>query len=252
MNSLKPAFCISGGDLVMDSLAVDENRANQLYDIYEDCCKRLTAPLYNTIGNHEVFGITVPDLVSRNHPDWGKGLFKRRLGNGATYRSFDHQGAHCVLLDTVGIEAAEDGRTHRYIGQIGLEQLAWLKSDLDGLAPNTPVILVGHIPLFTLYDLIKNGMNTPLGRSSVLTDGGELYSLIAKYRVFGQFEGHIHVNELYQYKGIPFIDTAAVCGAWWAGARDGHPEGFNLVHVYEDGLEAEYVTYGWDAAKYAS
>ncbi|MFC1551947.1 metallophosphoesterase family protein [Candidatus Latescibacterota bacterium] len=109
MNSLKPDFVIGGGDFVSDSLAVDEDRANLVYGIYEDCIKNFETPLYNVMGNHEVFGITAPEKVSRNHPDWGKELFKKRLGDGRTYRSFDHNGVHFLLLDSVGIEKKEDG-----------------------------------------------------------------------------------------------------------------------------------------------
>ncbi len=46
MNSLKPDFVISGGDLVMDVLEVDEQRAVMLYDLYLDCRKKFTVPVH--------------------------------------------------------------------------------------------------------------------------------------------------------------------------------------------------------------
>jgi len=250
MNSLKPDFAISGGDLVMDVLGADEERANVLYDLYSECCQSFDMPVYNVMGNHEVFGITVPEKVSESHPEWGKEMFKRRLGDGRTYRSFDHKGVHFLLLDSVGIEKNEDKPGHHYIGEIGEEQMAWLKNDLGGVAADTPIVAVAHIPLFTWYQQIQNGPNFPSSRGAVLTDGKDLYDLLMGRRFFGILEGHIHINELYVYKGVKFIDTGAVCGGWWRGPRDGHPEGFNLVHVYEDGIENEYIEYGWDATKY--
>jgi len=250
MNSLKPDFAVSGGDLVMDALAADEERANMLYDMYIECCKSFDMPLYNVMGNHEVFGITVPDKVPENHPDWGKEMFKRRLGDGRTYKSFDHKGVHFLLLDSVGIVKKENGPGHEYIGRIGREQFNWLKEDLAGIPPDTPVVAVAHIPYFTWWPQILDGPTQPCGRSTVLTDGKELFDMLMERRFFGMLEGHIHINELYVYFDSKFIDTGAVCGGWWNGPRDGHPEGFNLVHVYEDGIEAEYVTYGWDASKY--
>jgi 3',5'-cyclic-AMP phosphodiesterase len=248
MNSLKPDFVIGGGDFVMDSLAVDEDRANLVYGIYTECIKNFEAPLYNVMGNHEVFGITAPEKVSRNHPEWGKEMFKKRLGDGRTYRSFDHNGVHFLLLDSVGIEKKEDG-SFNYIGEIGAEQFAWLRTDLAAMAPGTPVIAVAHIPLITVYHQITNPTHQN-ARGTVITDGGEFYKLISEYNFMGFLEGHIHVNELYQYKGAKIIDTAAVSGGWWNGSRDGHPEGFNLIHVYEDEITNEYMTYGWDASKY--
>ncbi|MFC1692409.1 metallophosphoesterase [Candidatus Latescibacterota bacterium] len=251
MNSLEPDFAVSGGDLVSDSLAVDESRAVMLYDMYKECSRQFTVPLYNVMGNHEVFGIRVPDLVPEDHPEWGKEMFKKRLGEGKTYRSFDHKGIHFLLLDSVGIEKSEGEPGHNYIGEIGSEQMAWLRDDLTAMAPQTPVIAVAHIPLFTLYPQIQSGPTFASARSTVLTDGKELFELLMQHRLFGFLEGHIHVNETYIYKDARFIDTAAVSGNWWDGDRDGHPEGFNLVHVYEDGIESEYITYGWDASKYA-
>lgn len=251
MNSLKPDFVVSGGDLVMDALAVDEQRSVMLYDLYIDCCKKFQVPVYDVMGNHEVFGITVPDKVSQNHPDWGKEMFKKRLGDGRTYRSFDHKGIHFLLLDSVGIEKDEEGPAYNYIGEIGSEQMAWLKNDLAGISPDMPVIAVAHIPLYSLYRQIKNGPTAQWGRSSVLTDGRELHDLLVQYNFLGLLEGHIHVNELYLYKGDKFINTAAVSASWWDGPRDGHPEGFNLIHVFEDEITNEYITYGWDASRYA-
>ena len=250
MNSLKPDFAISGGDLVMDVLEADENKATTLYDLYEKCCMNFDMPVHNVMGNHEVFGIRVPDLVPQGHPDWGKELFKRRLGDGATYRSFDHKGIHFVLFDSIGIEPSEDG-AFDYFGELGAEQLAWLEMDLAAIPAGMPVVGVTHIPLFSLYYQVKNGPLSPWGRGGVINDGKPLCDILSKHRVLGILEGHIHVNELYEYKDTRYVDTAAVSGSWWSGPRDGHPEGFNLVHVYEDEIICEYITYGWDASKYA-
>ncbi len=250
MNSLQPDFVVSGGDLIMDALGEDESRATLLYDMYIECAKEFDVPLYNTLGNHEVFGVYVPGKVPESHPLWGKEMFKKRLGEGATYRSFDHKDVHFVLLDSVGIVPNEGKPGHHYIGQIGDEQMAWLKSDLDKLAPETPVVAVSHIPLFTFYPQIQNGPTFRTPDGTAITDGKPLFDLLSGRRLFGFLQGHIHVNELYAYKNMQYIDTGAVSGGWWGGPRDGHPEGFNLVTVWEDGVTAEYVTYGWDASKY--
>ena len=250
MNLLRPEFAISGGDMVMDALAVDETRAVMLYDMYIECCKHFNMPIYNVMGNHEVFGIYSPDKVPENHPEWGKEMFKKRLGEGRTYRSFDYKGVHFLLLDSVGIEKNIDQPGYHYIGELGFEQIEWLLHDIKNIPYNMPVIAVTHIPLFTWYEQIRYGTTYPSSRGLVLTDGLELFNILIDRSWFVILEGHIHVNEIYMYKGGTFVDTAAVCGAWWSGPRDGHPEGFNLVHVYEDGIETEYTTYGWDAARY--
>lgn len=250
MNSLKPDFALGGGDYVMDCLFADEARANQLYDLYSECAKSFTMPVHHVMGNHEVFGIYVPDKVPENHPDWGKGLFKKRLGEGATWRSFDHQGVHFVLLDSVAWSKNPDKPGHRYFGQIGEEQLAWLKADLAKLAPDTPVIAASHIPLFSFYTQIFDGFTTPTPDSEVITDGKALMEAFSSVKLLAHLEGHMHINELFTYRGTQYFDTGAVSAGWWGGPFHEHPEGFNLVTVWNDGVTAEYITYGWDASKY--
>ncbi len=250
MNSLKPDFALGGGDYVMDALGADEKRAVELYDLYAECAKTFAMPVHLVMGNHEVFGPYVPDKVPVNHPEWGKEMFKKRLGGGATYRSFDHKGVHFVLLDSVGLVKHTDKPGFRYIGEIGGEQLAWLKSDLAKLSPDTPVIGASHIPIFSFYTQIFNGFTTPTPASEVITDAKPLFETLMARRLFGYLEGHMHINERYEYMGSPFIDTGAVSAGWWGGPFNGHPEGFNHVTVWEDRITTEYVTYGWDATKY--
>ena len=250
MNSLKPDLAISGGDLVMDALAVDETRANMLYDMYSDCCRRFEMPVYDIIGNHDLFGIYVPDKVPVDHPEWGSEMFRRRLGEGRTYRSFDHKGVHFVLLDSMQLEKNTDKPGYKYYNAIGAEQMAWLRNDIGALPADTSVIAVSHIPLFTRFvKVIGPLLATP--KKWKITDGKELYDILTTRRLLGLFQGHIHVNEVYEYKQTKFVDGGAVCGSHWSEPYDGHPEGFNLVDVYEDGIETTYTTYGWDGSKYA-
>lgn len=251
INSLRPEFAISGGDQVMDALAVDETRANLLYDMYIECCEQINMPVYNVIGNHEVFGIYSPDKVPEDHPEWGKEMFKKRLGEGKTYRSFDYKGVHFLLLDSVGIKKNIDQPGYHYIGELGFEQIEWLLQDIKKIPHDIPIIAVTHIPLFTWFSQILHGPTYPSSRDSILTDGLELLHMLIDRRWFVILEGHIHANEIYIYKGGRFIVTAAVCGDFWSGPYlDGHPEGFNLVHVYENGIQTEYITFGWDASQY--
>jgi hypothetical protein len=40
-----------------------------------------------------------------------------------------------------------------------------------------------------------------------------------------------------------------VCGNWWKGPRDGHPEGFAVLTVRGDEVQWRYETYGFIADK---
>ena len=55
-------------------------------------------------------------------------MFRRRLGDGATYTSFDHKGWHFIILDGIGFTPER-----RYYGHIDSLQLEWLKQELDAI-----------------------------------------------------------------------------------------------------------------------
>ena len=60
-------------------------------------------------------------------------------------------------------------------------------------------------------------------------------------------QGHTHIRETVMYNGRQFITTGAVCGNWWKGPRDGHPEGFGVVTVRGADVSWRYETYGFTA-----
>ncbi|HDR90251.1 MAG TPA: hypothetical protein ENN63_11580 [Bacteroidetes bacterium] len=56
VNSLQPDFVIMGGDMIMDALNQQESRVDSLYSLYDSLSALIQVPVYNTIGNHEIFG----------------------------------------------------------------------------------------------------------------------------------------------------------------------------------------------------
>jgi len=68
VNNLNPDFVITGGDLVMDSLGQSFEKADQLYNLYIECQNHFNMPVYNPMGNHELFGIYKESGVEKIHP----------------------------------------------------------------------------------------------------------------------------------------------------------------------------------------
>ena len=142
VNALDPDFVITGGDLVMDVLGSSYGRADTLYNLYTDMIKGFNMPVYNTIGNHENYGYSSIPKVDPDHPEYGQKIFENRIGK--RFYSFDHKGWHFMILD--GIEKGDDNRGS-YIGKVDDTQLTWIKEDLEKLDPETPIVVVTHIPL---------------------------------------------------------------------------------------------------------
>lgn len=96
------------------------------------------------------------------------------LGTG--WQSFDHKGVHFVGLNNVA-DLKPGGMAH-----IGEEQLAWLAKDLAGLSASTPVVVFGHIPLWTVYE--QWGWGTD--------DSAQALALLQRFGSVTVLNGHIH------------------------------------------------------------
>ncbi|TFG95579.1 MAG: metallophosphoesterase [Calditrichales bacterium] len=243
INGLNPDFVITGGDLIMDALGQSEGRADSLYTLYENLTGAFKMPVYNTMGNHEVFGLYTDSGIPESHPLYGKNMFKERLGEGATYRAFNHKGWHFILLDGIGFTPER-----RYIGYVDSMQLAWLANDLATVDKNTPIVVSTHIPFYTIYPQMKNGPLTAASQGSVITNGPDVLKLFAAHNLQLVLQGHLHIVEEIKYGKTTFITAGAISAAWWRGARDGFPEGFAFVNVRGNTFSWEYTTYGWEAA----
>src|ERR1700723_1474518 len=104
-------------------------------------------------------------------------LYKQRFGKGTVgngWYSYNHKGVHFVGLNNcVQVDA---------MGNLGAEQLAWLKADLLGLSNSTPIVVLVHIPFWMVYE--KWGWGT--------ADGAQGLALLKRFGSVTVLNGHIH------------------------------------------------------------
>jgi hypothetical protein len=158
--SVKPDFIIHTGDV--SQLSKDEE-----FDDAEQMLKSLGLPLFFIPGEHDMLD-----------PDGGK-AFLDRFGKGTRgsgWYSFDHRGVHFVAL--VNVADLKPGG----MGNLGAEQLAWLKNDLAGRSSSTPIVVFAHIPLWTVY--ADWGWGTD--------DSEQALKLLARFGSVTVLNGHIH------------------------------------------------------------
>lgn len=245
LNKIGPDFVITGGDLIMDALGKSWERADSLYKLYDQTIEHLNVPLYNTMGNHEIYGIYKESHADRSHPEFGEKIYEKRIGK--RYYSFDHKGWHFIIIDSV--DETEEGGA--YEGNVGEEQMAWIAEDLKNLDPETPIVISTHIPMTTVF---YNITNDPLKANSpniVIKNTPELLKLFEGYNLKLVLQGHMHILEEIKVNGVTFITGGAISGRWWTGPYHGVEEGFVLVHACDDGsFSWEYIDYGWHGEKY--
>jgi 3',5'-cyclic AMP phosphodiesterase CpdA len=125
--------------------------------------------------------------------------YLKRFGKetkGAGWYSFDHHGVHFVGLVNVASQGTDKG-----LGILGPEQLDWLKADLAGLTASTPVVVFGHVPLWTVYP--QWGWGTE--------DGQQALGYLKRFGSVTVLNGHIH-QILQKVEGNVTFHTARSTG----------------------------------------
>ncbi|MGA9971923.1 MAG: hypothetical protein WA785_23840 [Candidatus Acidiferrales bacterium] len=240
IEAAKPEFAICGGDLVYDVLGVGRPRADMLFDLYQHTEDSLKIPLRHTIGNHDLFGVLTKSGVAPTDPSYGKKMYQDRVG-ARTYYSFDHKGYHFIVLDSIWPTP-----DRFWEGRIDDVQLRWLRDDLSGIAPYAPVVVITHVPLITGY--LAYGPKPdgePRYDTVSIANSSDVISLFEGHNILAVLQGHLHINEVVNYKNCQYVCCGAVCGNWWHGPRLAFPEGYTVVSLRDGKISWRYETYGF-------
>ncbi len=239
--TLHADFAIQGGDHIFDGLGVPLTRSLPLYTMYDETQQQLGLKTYHTVGNHDVLGIYAASGMNPGDANYGKSYFEQRIG--PLYQSFDHKGVHFIVLDSIGL-TPERG----YYGLIDEAQMQWLKADLAKVPAPMPVIVISHIPLVTAYaEYNKPPATSPKYNGLSVSNAWQVLPLFEGRHLIGVLQGHTHVNERVEWRGVPYITSGAVSGNWWKGVHMGATEGFTVCTVRDGKLSTRYETYGFHA-----
>jgi 3',5'-cyclic AMP phosphodiesterase CpdA len=152
-----PDFMIHTGDITQNSKAAEFDTASQVIKGAK------VDEVFYVPGEHDFIddGLQYKQRFGRNS-----------IGNG--WYSYNHRGVHFVGLNNcVQVDA---------MGNMGGDQLAWLKSDLAGLSHSTPIVVFAHIPLWMIYE--KWGWGTK--------DGEQALTMLKPFGSVTVLNGHIH------------------------------------------------------------
>jgi 3',5'-cyclic AMP phosphodiesterase CpdA len=135
------------------------------FDTLDQCMKSLRQrDIVCVPGEHDIIGANASLYMER----FGQGS----LGRG--WRSFNHKGVHFIGLNNA---AQLDG-----LGDIGDDQLEWMKKDLVGVSSSTPIVVFAHIPLWAVYP--QWGWATK--------DSEQALDLLKRFGSVTILNGHIH------------------------------------------------------------
>ncbi len=236
INGMKPDFVISGGDQIDDALEQNFERADLLFNLYSSLVKKLEMPLYNVMGNHDIFGTYKKSGVDPAHPEFGKKMFEKRLNK--KYYAFEHKGWHFIILDSI-----KPTDNDSYIGEIDPEQIEWIKGDLLALDKKVPVVIASHATFYTIMPQIDNRFKY---KKFTVNNSQEVLEMFKDHNLKFVLQGHVHNYESIQSRGIWFISGGAVCAGWWEGAFHGLEEGFVEFKISGEKFTWKYIDYGWE------
>ena len=170
-----PAFVLHTGDV--SHLSKPEE-----FGMARDLLKELRVDRVHTVpGEHD----TMDDGVS------GYLKFFDHDGRGRSWYSFDQGGVHFVGLNNVL------NFSTGHLAALGDEQLSWLKADLAGVSRSTPIVVMAHIPLWTVWE--------PWGWGTA--DAAQAMALLQPFGSVTVLNGHIH-QVLQKVEGNVAIHTA--------------------------------------------
>ncbi len=162
VNSLprQPGLVLHTGDITHLSRASEFDDAAQLLRGLR------VAELHTVPGEHDVTDGAGTEYFARfGAPSKNRG-----------YYSFDHAGVHFVALNNV-MQFKPGG-----LAALGEDQLAWLRDDLAGRSASQPIVLFGHMPMWSIYE--------PWGWGS--SDAPEVMDMIRRFGSVTVLNGHIH------------------------------------------------------------
>ena len=130
----QPAFLVHTGDI--SHLSKEEQ-----WDDADQIIKSANKQVFFLPGEHDVADA-----------DNGKAYLARYGKNtkGKGWYSFDHGGVHFIGL--INVFEFQPGFKSAGLAKIGDEQLEWLEKDVKGLSASTPIVLMAHLPLWTIYE----------------------------------------------------------------------------------------------------
>ncbi|MCX7919902.1 MAG: PQQ-binding-like beta-propeller repeat protein [bacterium] len=167
-----PAFIIATGDLVSRGSYTTQ------YELYIDGVKQSRAKWYHVFGNHDA-------------NDGDNRVFNYHHYLGPDYYSFDYNGYHCIVLNSV---------------LTTFRQQRWFDKDVKILGTNKPILVFQHYP--PQPDLRHNP--------------------IAKYpEVTALFTGHWHSDKIWFENNQLYISTPPLR----FGGIDASPAGYRIIKI---------------------
>jgi len=209
-NRLKPAFVVALGDLIQtptsDAEAAEVKRIGGML--------RDDIPLHWVVGNHDV-----------GHPS-EESLAWYRREFGSDWYTIETGGTRLVAIHSVIVDEPDN------VPDDAATQFEWFKRTVATTTDAKHTIVFQHHPWY------HTEPNEPKTSHSLPQPARAAHlELMASAGVSAVFAGHYHARNIVHHGDIEMVAAGTLSDTWSAVEP-----GFEIVKVYEDRLEHEYVT----------
>ena len=187
----RPAFLLHTGDIITGWTSSDSVLRKQ-YAIFRETARTAPFPINNAIGNHE--GYTRESIA----------IYRKEFG--PTWRSFDMDGWHFVLLDNASEE---------HYAKLGAEQESWLANDLEAHRSMKGTFIAFHLPI--VADEMEGWLEVDK------SERDRLHALFRANNVKAVFQGHVHTYEMCVRDGIKYMISGGAGDRFSTGRRRDRP-----------------------------
>jgi predicted phosphodiesterase len=174
------------------------------YEDFTSQTNKLKMPWYPVLGNHDIRGD-------------GLSLFTELTGKGRYY-SFLEKGHKFIALDS----------SQGFIDDL---QMSWLMEQLEW---NGPKFVFMHIPLFDPLPEVEHSFTDR-------DQANKLKELFAAKDVKAVFNGHVHIFDLKEDDGVPYVTSGGAGALLYAPPEEGGFHHYTLVQVDRDSVKVEAV-----------
>lgn len=216
-SGLRPDALLLTGDLTDRG---GQSAYRRLRAIVDPVAERIGTAVVWVPGNHDDREAFRAELLDHTEQD----VFVADGGSTAPICLVHHFGGLRVIV----LDSTVPGAHH---GEVGEEQLAWLREQLADPAPEGTLLLVHHPPLPVVLDLAATVELRGQERLAAVVAGSDVRAILS---------GHVHHPSFGTFAGIPVaVAASSAYGqdlAEEVGATRGQDaaQGYNLVQVYPD------------------
>ncbi len=224
VNNLHPDFVLTGGDMIYTAKNVNDKKAEALFDLMDREFKAFRMPVYKTMGNHEIVGITAESGIDKTNPNWGKQMYVKRYGE--RFYSFGYDGWKFFVLD--GIKILE--KEKNYTQGIDSSQIEWIKTELSATDKKMPLVISIHPPVVNPHALTSSSLKVMSPETEAVL------ALFRDYNLKIVLEGHTHLYMELFFNGIHYIS-----GGSTAFGTDSADFGFMEVKINGNNEDFQFI-----------